>query len=1522
MEAEGHPITPVSKNRTAEEQAALYAKGRTKPGSVVTEKTGKPGDESKHQTGDAVDFAFLKDGQPSYGEKHPWDLLGTKAKEVGLEWGGDWTSLVDRPHVQQPLRAEFTKGSPVQAYIDPASVKVTNAAGVPVAPARRTIAAPMGGGTAEAAVPVRAPIKAVAKDPLDDLPDGDPLDALPPSKLPPPKEPGLARKAIGAFVSPIDAVSKAAQGLANKVDIAERPVTDAHQMTAPGSGRGWAHLAGDLINPMKEGNLLTAPFEAMYAIEQAALGAAKPAMESPVAALRGGTAGAIEGAGNITPMDIAQLLLPMVARGRARLSPSSRVLSEKLPPPKTAPRVSVAPSEGVPDQWRGARLVREKVDPATQTVEYKLAQAIKAGMSEAEAKRAMRNDLPPADLPPRKPIQGRARPGDATQPEPARNIGSVEASGRKGASTAADALRRAGHAVEDTGDMPPMKKTKLPVKERPARPEAELAPKKIEDLDENSTIREVADAVNAVARREPEVLAPRNPRLEQLAADMEARAKGPNKAANEALVAETLKGATGEIAHSTAARRRASDFSPEAQRERMLELAKDPNAVAGAKNLMRRKGDIDANRKLSPPREVPAEPVAPKVEAPTAAVAPEPVATEPVVAKETPGKVGGHGADYATMLKVDDALENYTNKGQIKQLAIDDAAEIDALAVDMKANGFNANRPVLTKPNTAGDSMVVDGYHRLLAAKKAGIKEIPAREWKRGDDTAKYGPGEPKATPLPSNATSMAEHKRDASLRNTQDTLDAAKVLLKKTADTEVPVTKVPSATSKAPVRESVNLEALSPAEKVRFTKITQGMPESLRTAVHEGKPFPKGLPMAQIDKATVYRDLYKKATGAGKVEAASAPVRPPAPARHLQIATKPSGRASLIHEGKEYTPEQVHTFIDDAGKKLEPKLRKAIDEHSDWPEMTKEQWDKTAQDVLDYTGWRDKIRDFEGTVARNKEIDSLAQSNLAAAAKAEGTTPPKASSVVARSEAVAKKLSVPKPDKIPVASPKAIAKAVDEVLKNKPATGSNIDRMYELRRGQSGVKVNPYLTETDIGPAPKGTSSQMWRTVNANAAEGARLYKERGYLDPRIVDTMRRYWGSEETARRLGVERKLVEEISGKPHRQRPLQETLREMEDDLQKRVDFLMDDPKGFIRLETLIAGTGAAAGGLVGASLGGESVEDRMASAISLAILGGLAGTGAVRSVYKRKQIAGKIKSTVEELDTANLLAGPAAVKASLGSVGGVSAGIWQRFQEGRVSDAKRGIRFMTREAPGMWARVFKEQIVKGPNSPHVKMANLNANAQQVSKGISGQVLTRVLSPFSASDVTGKAALKRMGFSEAESLRMMMNGEPTTPQGQAVLKVINSMWITRMLAKFPRVRIGSIERGIEFTPGLSGKYSTRTARGAEQLTKAQLRARAQFGGAALVAGTAYGYYQDPGPMEGGIASSIAGPAFLPAAAGIAFGKGLRKGGVMRGALDAAIEVGDATPQIADTNIRTTLSGERFKPGRPLRRALGGK
>lgn len=87
--------------RTKEEQDALYAKGRTAPGNIVTNAKGSSY-SSHHQWGTAFDI-YRNDGKGVYTDSDGFFAkVGKIGKSIGLEWGGDWKSPVDKPHFQLP----------------------------------------------------------------------------------------------------------------------------------------------------------------------------------------------------------------------------------------------------------------------------------------------------------------------------------------------------------------------------------------------------------------------------------------------------------------------------------------------------------------------------------------------------------------------------------------------------------------------------------------------------------------------------------------------------------------------------------------------------------------------------------------------------------------------------------------------------------------------------------------------------------------------------------------------------------------------------------------------------------------------------------------------------------------------------------------------------------------------------------------------------------------------------------------------------------------------------------------------------------------------------------------------------------------------------------------------------------------------------------------------------------------------------------------------------------------------------
>jgi hypothetical protein len=85
--------------RTVKEQDGLYAKGRP-TGTIVTNAKGSDY-SSQHQWGIAFDFFKNIKGQ-EYSDAKFFNTVGALAKSIGLGWGGDWKSPVDKPHLYLP----------------------------------------------------------------------------------------------------------------------------------------------------------------------------------------------------------------------------------------------------------------------------------------------------------------------------------------------------------------------------------------------------------------------------------------------------------------------------------------------------------------------------------------------------------------------------------------------------------------------------------------------------------------------------------------------------------------------------------------------------------------------------------------------------------------------------------------------------------------------------------------------------------------------------------------------------------------------------------------------------------------------------------------------------------------------------------------------------------------------------------------------------------------------------------------------------------------------------------------------------------------------------------------------------------------------------------------------------------------------------------------------------------------------------------------------------------------------------
>ena len=85
----------ISGYRSYAQQDALYAQGRTAPGSVVTKARGG---YSMHNFRVAYDVGIF-DGEKYIEESPLYQVVGLLGEAVGLEWGGRW-KFQDEPHFQ------------------------------------------------------------------------------------------------------------------------------------------------------------------------------------------------------------------------------------------------------------------------------------------------------------------------------------------------------------------------------------------------------------------------------------------------------------------------------------------------------------------------------------------------------------------------------------------------------------------------------------------------------------------------------------------------------------------------------------------------------------------------------------------------------------------------------------------------------------------------------------------------------------------------------------------------------------------------------------------------------------------------------------------------------------------------------------------------------------------------------------------------------------------------------------------------------------------------------------------------------------------------------------------------------------------------------------------------------------------------------------------------------------------------------------------------------------------------------
>lgn len=92
----GITIKIISGLRSYAEQDALYAQGRSAPGAVVT--NARAG-YSNHNFGIAFDIGVFE-GSRYLPDSPKYKAVGVLGVDLGLEWGGNWKTIVDQPHYQ------------------------------------------------------------------------------------------------------------------------------------------------------------------------------------------------------------------------------------------------------------------------------------------------------------------------------------------------------------------------------------------------------------------------------------------------------------------------------------------------------------------------------------------------------------------------------------------------------------------------------------------------------------------------------------------------------------------------------------------------------------------------------------------------------------------------------------------------------------------------------------------------------------------------------------------------------------------------------------------------------------------------------------------------------------------------------------------------------------------------------------------------------------------------------------------------------------------------------------------------------------------------------------------------------------------------------------------------------------------------------------------------------------------------------------------------------------------------------
>ncbi len=103
--------------RDKEYQTYLYAQGRTRPGSIVT--NGRTPTFHSDKAGLAWDFCRNVKGH-EYDDTAFFRKAAGIAKEMGFSWGGDWRSFPDSPHIQWDNHGQWTSSMILAGKLPPA----------------------------------------------------------------------------------------------------------------------------------------------------------------------------------------------------------------------------------------------------------------------------------------------------------------------------------------------------------------------------------------------------------------------------------------------------------------------------------------------------------------------------------------------------------------------------------------------------------------------------------------------------------------------------------------------------------------------------------------------------------------------------------------------------------------------------------------------------------------------------------------------------------------------------------------------------------------------------------------------------------------------------------------------------------------------------------------------------------------------------------------------------------------------------------------------------------------------------------------------------------------------------------------------------------------------------------------------------------------------------------------------------------------------------------------------------------